>query len=189
MSDINEPSWADVEAAATKMFSVWHDGSELEWAKEVWGHLYAAGLVGGETVVEVTVANLRLVALARIYQEFSGLAWDENPETPMEYLAEDLKIDPVALGILAAAGDIGEFEDFTEECDLREAALIAATNAQRAELFQCLKTAYGGETQLYTRLWHTRSADVEEDSEYEEFNVTGPNSMALKFVMNGFREG
>jgi len=171
MSDTENIKWEDVESGATKMFNVWVDGTELEWAKEAWSHLTAAGLVGARTTLDMTAANLRVVTLALIYQEFCGFAWDERPETPVHYLAEDLEIDPVALGILAAKADRDEFEEFTDDYRLREAALLAVTNSQRQEIF----------------LWHTRSLVAEENAEGNEFEVTGANSYALEYVRNGFR--
>jgi hypothetical protein len=105
----DESGWSDVSDAAGKMFNVWVDGHELEWAREAWGYLHPAGLEGEETSLKVTAAKLHLVTLARIYQEFCGLAWEENPETPVDYLAEDLDMDSVALGILAAASTDSEY--------------------------------------------------------------------------------
>jgi hypothetical protein len=185
MSTAFDNRWEEVEQAASKMFSVWTEGREREWAKEAWGHLHSAGLAGGNTALEITDANLQLVMLARIYEEFCGFAWDENPATPIEYLAEDLEIDPVALGILAAENQSVEFDGATDEHELREAALIAATEKHRAEIFECLKTACGGDIALYTRLSHTRSE--ENDVDGEEFEVTGSNSSALNYVLNGFQ--
>lgn len=139
------------------------------------------------TILEVTAAKLRLVTLAKIYQEFSGFAWDEDPETPLDYLAEDLEIDPVALGILAGKADWNDFEELTEDNYLFGVALETVTNNQRQEVFECLRNAYGDEFRLYSRLWHTRSARVERDSEGDEFKLTGANSRALEYVRNGFR--
>ena len=187
MSDTENIKWEDVESVATKMFNVWVDGTELEWAKEAWSHLTEAGLVGTTTILDMTAANLRLVTLALIYQEFCSFAWDENPDVPVGYLAEDLEIDAVALAVLGAKADPDEFEEFTDDHKLREAALLAVTNSQRQEIFECLKTAYGNEFRLYGRLWHTRSLTAEENSEGDEFEVTGANSSALEYVRNGFR--
>ncbi|TMA93748.1 MAG: hypothetical protein E6J74_17185 [Deltaproteobacteria bacterium] len=127
------------------------------------------------------------MTLARIYQEFCGLAWDENPETPIDYLAEDLHIDPVAIGVLAASTGCDELKEAVEEYELHEAALTAVTDNQRDEIFGCLKAAYGDEYRLYSRIWHTRSPLAEKDSEGDEFEVTGSNSTALEYVSNGFR--
>jgi hypothetical protein len=139
------------------------------------------------TILDITAAKLRRVTLARIYQEFSGFAWDENPETPVDYLAADRQIDPVALGILAAKAEPDNFEDFTEDDDLCTAALEIVTDSQRQEIFECLCTAYGTEFRIYSRIWHTRSAFAEEDSEGDEWEVTGANSSALEYVTNGFQ--
>jgi hypothetical protein len=185
MCDTDQTGWADVEQAAAKMFNVWTNGSELQWARQAWGHLSAAGLTGRDTVLESTASLLRLVTLARIYREFCGFAWEENPETPLAVLAEKLEVDPVALGILAAPTNPDQLEDAVDYCELREAALAAVTDSQRPEIFQCLKAAFGGENQLYSRLWHTRPE--QQDTEGEEFEVTGSNSVALEYVMNGFQ--
>jgi hypothetical protein len=187
MRDTENIKWEEVQSAATKMFSVWVDGTELEWAKEAWSYLAAAGLARATTILDATAANLRLVALARIYQQFCGFAWNENPDTPVDYLAEDLEIDPVALGILAANADPNKFAEFTGNYELREAALLAVTDSQRQEIFECLRASYGDEVRLYSRLWHTRSPVAEENTEYDEFEVTDANSSALEYVRNGFR--
>ena len=187
MSDNENIAWEEVEGAATNMFNVWIDGTELEWAKEAWSHLAAADLVSAISILDATATKLRLVTLARIYQEFCGLAWDENPETPLDYLAEDLKIDPVALGILAGKADPDNFEELTDDDNLTENALLAVVNSQRTEIFDCLSAAYGDAIRLYSRIWHTRSEDAEKDSEGDEFEVTDPNAAALDYVKQSFR--
>jgi hypothetical protein len=181
--------WTFVEDAAARMFKIWTDGSELDWAKEAWGHLYNGGLTGGSTILEETASKLRLVALACIYQEFCGCAFDENPEVPVDNLAEDLEINPVALGILARSARDEGFGDYGHYSDLREAALIAVTEGQRPEIFQCLEKGYGGVVPLYTRLWHTRESPADEESkdDGEEFEINRPNTNAIQYVMNGFR--
>ena len=187
MSGTQKVKWDEIETAAAKMFNVWIDGAEVKWAKEAWKHLAKAGLTEATTILEITATKLRLVTLARIYQEFSGFAWDENPEPPLDYLAEDLEIDPVALGILAGKADPNDFEDLTEDDYLLGAALQTVTDSQRQEIFECLRTAYGDDFRLYSRLWHTRSALAERDSEGDEFELTGANSSALEYVRNGFQ--
>jgi hypothetical protein len=191
MKAIDDNGWEEVRIAAEEMFTVWEDGAELEWAEEAWQHLYAAGLVGGESALETTASNLRLVTLARVYQEFCGLVWDVNPDTPIAYLAENLEIDPVALGILAAMQGVNQFEECADELALHEAALIAASDGQRIDIADCLKKAYGGDAALYSRLWHTRSADAdaEDDGEGDENADSSANSFGLNYVMNGFQNG
>jgi hypothetical protein len=75
--------WEDVSAAAAGMFNVWFGGSELEWAKECWSHFTKAGLTGNLSILEDTESRMRLLTLARIYHEFSWIAWEEDPETPI----------------------------------------------------------------------------------------------------------
>lgn len=188
MSTSEETGWNEVRDAASRMFYVWDCGGELAWAEEAWAHLYEAGLANDGSILEHTAAKLRLVTLARVYEEFSGLAWDENPETPLDYLAEDLDIDNLALGILAASAG-GDFEDTADEYELRELALLAVTNRQRREVFECLSAAYGGAINLYTRLWKTRSPDQGEDCDGEEFEPTPRKANAMHFVTSGFQQG
>ena len=47
MSDTTNDGWADVKDAASKMFNLWCDGRELEWAREAWGHLFLNHRGGG----------------------------------------------------------------------------------------------------------------------------------------------
>ena len=187
MSSGNHIQWQEVEDAASKMFAVWSGGSELAWAKECWGHLSQAVLTGNSTVMETTASYLRLVALARIYGEFCGCAWDENPETDAHTLAEDLEIDLVALGILAAATGRDDFDEAGDDYELREAALLTVTDSMRGEIFACLAKACGDEVKLYSRMAQTKRSPDDDDGG-DEFEVTGPNSAAYGFVTEGFRK-
>jgi hypothetical protein len=181
-------TWEEVSKAASKMFNVWFGDGEIKWVEECWRHFGEAGLTGISTPLEATATLLRLVTLARVYEEFCGLAWDENPETPIHYLAEDLKLDALALGILGAVASPEVFDNAQDEYELREAALAAATEAQRQEIFDCLVKAYGSDIQLYSRMSQTNKQDQTE-SDYSEFEVIGPNALALSFVIKGFQQG
>lgn len=191
MSAHNEIGWEDVEDAAAKIFNVWYIGSELEWAKEVWDHLGKAGLNQASGVLERTKVSLRLVTLGRIYHEFCGCAWDENPDWPIGDFAEDLEIDPVALGLVAAEKGVDQSDYWLDdESDLRESALIKASDAMRREIFDCLKQAYGNEIQLYSRMRQTHQPELRDsddlEHDFEEFEVTGNNMYALNYVQQGF---
>lgn len=56
----------------------------------------------------------------------------------------------------------------------------------RSEVHECLSEAYGSDMQLYSRMSKTNRIE-DEDSDGEEFEVTGSNSVALSYVMNGFQ--
>lgn len=178
-------TWEDVEAPASKMFRVWVDGGELHWARECWSHFAEAGLNRAGCIIETTTTYLRLVELSRIYEEFSGFAWDENPETPLGYLAEDLEIHPIALGMIASEFLRENMQDFQDDTGLHQAALESACSAQRLEIFRCLSNAYGGAECLYSRMFHTHPSAVADDD--SEFEVTQANSAAFEFVTNGFK--
>ena len=110
------------------------------------------------------------------------------------YLAEELDIDLVALGVIAASTGREWLEDVGDEADLRNSALIVATDGLRPEIHKCLCKAYGNEIALYSRMSRTRHSvhpdeTDDNDDDGEEFEVTGPNSCALQFVMDGFKSG
>lgn len=183
-------SWESVEDAALKMFNVWHLGGELEWAEECWKHFQKSGLASDRSALSRTEAQIRLVTLALIYEEFSGYAWDESPESPIDYLAEDLEIDPVALGMLVVRSQpdfFNDVEDINDEVELREMALTTVTNIQRTEIHACLCAAYGGEIELYSRMSRTYPHDAPDGNDGDEYSVTPGNCRALQYVQNGFK--
>lgn len=179
-------AWEEIAPAASKMFHVWCGSGETKWVEECWQHLGEAGLTDKTTLLEETATYLRLVSLAQVYEEFCGCAWDENPGTPLSDLADELEIDPLALGILGAIAGPDAFDDEADDSELREIALSAATAKQRVEIFSCLCKAYGGAVQLYSRMSKTNQQAGEEDNG-NEFEVTGSNGIAISYVMNGFR--
>lgn len=175
--------WEEIESAARQMFHVWMGNGEIEWVKECWDHFESKGLTRNTGPLETTATHLRLLALVRIYEQFCGYAWDENPETPLSYLSEKLRIDPLALGILAGAALPTIFNADLDEFDLLDAALIAATDAMRKEIHTCLADAYGGDLALYSRMATTH---LPTDADADEFRITSINYPALEFVTEGF---
>lgn len=181
--------WEEVEEAAEHMFEMWLFGSEHEFAKEAWGHLFAAGLVSFKSLIESTASKLRLLTLAVAYREFGRVAWEEDRGDSLNDLVEGLDVDPVALGILASRTGANDFSRIIEGDDLFEIALRVVTKNERKTVFECLKRAYGDEIKLYSRMWHTKCSECDEDCEGDEFEVTGPNSVSLRFIECGFVEG
>jgi len=186
--DYDRVTWEDVATAASKMFHVWCGDGEIKWVEECWRHLGEAGLTEKTTLLEETATYLRLVTLAQVYEEFCGCAWDENPDSSLSDFADELEINPLALGILGATASPDAFDDAAEDYELRNAALFAISDSQRPEIFACLCKAYGGDVQLYSRMSKTNQSASDED-DGDEFEVTGSNGVALSYVMNGFRQG
>jgi hypothetical protein len=174
--------WDEIEKAASGMFNVWTSGGDLAFAKECWGHLSAAGLADDDNIVFRTEAYLRLIALRVIYGEFCAAKWDASADTEIIFLAEDLGIDRLALGLLASphlAGDV-YIEDDRE---LFERALTVASEAVRSETFECLRRAYGGEIGLYQRLCRT---DDDRSEDYaSDVDLSGNNMAAFEFIDRG----
>jgi hypothetical protein len=195
--------WEEVEDAARSIFSVWAFGSELEWARECWGHFQRAGLASYEGELETTAAYLRLVTLGSAYREFCAIMWDEDTtDIPLTHLSEGLPINPIALGLLAARDLDGDFEGACDEQALEARSLASAISLLLPEVYGCLTEAYGDEVQLYSRMARTQTSGDDEDEERDDsndndeiffhpsiFEPTGRNSSALSFVSNGFQNG
>jgi hypothetical protein len=186
--------WDEVEDPAGQMFRVWSFQGELKWAKECWEHFEKAGLTSREDLLEETKSYLRLIALAKIYEEFSGYMWDENPRTPISYFAEELDINPIALAVIAKEDPDFEAGGIDDEHKLHEHALEMAVRQFRGEIHGCLADAYGGENALYSRMARTtEGTDLEENPELaddmEEFSATVSHSRAWSFVSNAFQDG
>lgn len=180
--------WEEVESSAVEMFSIWMSGADLAWAKEAWGHLGRAGLTPQGSIIEATSTRIRLVTLARICHEFCDCGWDETPCPLGLLIPDDLDIDDVALGILAGACE-APFDDIDLDAghDLRIAALAAVSNSQRHEIFECLKSAYGGgRAGLYKRLWCIGSGCDEDEAAASAFQASEGNMRGWNYVMGGF---
>ena len=192
MSSSNGIPWDEVEDAASRMFRVWALGGELDWARECWGHFAKDGLTSGASVMDTTKSHLRLLTLAKVYEEFAARMWDENHDSDLTSLSEKLEIDPVALGVIVAEDAELEAEEFDEPLDLREHALKLATDELRPDIHCCLAAAYGGEGALYSRMAKTSKIPDPDDEQpaddCEEFSVTGPHVRAWEFVSNCFQE-
>lgn len=180
-------SWEEIEEPASRIFNVLESGGDLSWAKEVWSYLAEAGLTHDFNFIDKTRVCLRLITLARISEEFSAAKEGDGILRSITQIAEELWIDPLALGVLAADTGVN-FESCSDELELREACLDAASNLYRAELFKCLVSAYGSESNLYFRLSGMKqnvSGDTLADPRDSE--PTGPNLNAYDFVKNGFK--
>ncbi len=170
------------------MFNIWESGGDLVFAKECWSHLAEAGLNCDDTVVARTETLLRLIVLRQIAADFSAAKWDENAETEITHLVESLAIDSLCLGLLAAPHleHAGAF--FEDEYELREAALAAVADALRAETFDRIRAAYGGQTALYRRLSAMAgSEDVDYNDQEYDFEANANNLAGFEFSEHGRR--
>jgi hypothetical protein len=176
-------AWPDIEAAASRMFNVWTSGGDFDIAREAWSHLEAAGLTDDGSPALATESRLRLIALCRIYEGFCAAKWDENPDTPVTLLAEDLEIDRLSLGLLAAPKlEPGDWL-FADEFEAYRNALTSAVKVLQPQVHDCLRAAYGGDTGFYQRLSRTRSNSDERDD--DDFYLEGGNVDAYAFVKCG----
>ncbi|MBT9373329.1 hypothetical protein [Rhizobium sp. CSW-27] len=180
--------WEDIEKVASQMFNIWASGGDFVFAKECWVHLAEAGLTDDDTAVTRTETLLRLVVLRQIIADFSAAKWGENAETEITYLVEGLAIDSLCLGLLAAPHLEHSGALFEDEYELREAALAAVADALKAETFDCIRTAYGGQTALYRRLSAMAGGgDVDYNDQEYDFEANGNDLNGFEFSEHGRR--
>ncbi len=160
---------------------VWTSGGDLSFAKECWSHLAAAGLTSDDSILDLTRTHLRLLALRLIYGEFCLAKWGDEFEAPISFLAEDLYINPLALGLIAS-GYLEHGEDFlSDEYELHKAALSTATDVLKPEVFSCLISAYEGDIGLFRRMSRTIGNFDNDDDASDGATVSGDLD-ALSFI-------
>lgn len=174
--------WDEISDAASGIFNIWTSGGDLGFAKESWSHLVAGGLTSDDCVYELTRILLRLIALRLIYGEFCAAKWDEQSETSISYLVEDLDIDPLSLGLIAA-DYLAPGSELGDRFSLRGAALEAAVERLKPEVFACLLNSYGGTVEFYFRLSRTAGSLAVNDDSGDGSTVTGDYA-ALDFIRN-----
>jgi len=180
--------WEEIEKAAAQIFNIWESGGDVIFANECWSHLAEAGLTGDDTTVTRTETLLRLVVLRQIVADFSAAKWDENAETEITYMVESLAIDSLCLGLLAAPHLEHGGALFEDEYELREAALAAVAEALKAETFDCIQAAFGGQTVLYQRLSAMAgSEDVDYNNQENDFEANANNLPGFEFSEHGRR--
>jgi len=174
--------WDEISDAASRIFSIWTSKGDLVFAKESWSHLAADGLTSDDCVYDLTRTFLRLVSLRLLYGEFCATKWDEQSEPPIQFLVEDLEIDPLALGLIAAHW-LEPGSEYLDEFSLRDAALTAAVEGLKPETFSCLLKAYGGPIGFYSRLSRTAGNLDEDDDNGDGATVSG-DCAAFDFIRN-----
>ena len=180
--DTMKIEWQDIDAGARKIFNIWGSGGDYHFGREAWAHLTTQGLTDDTGLVSRMLALARLIVVRQICEEFARVKWDENAEMELCDYADDLEIDPFALGFTIAKLSATEAFDVDETGDARSAALLAVCAAVRPEVVRCLKDAYGGTKGFYDRLCRTASDDDENDSDDGDFN--GHNLAVYSHVEN-----
>jgi hypothetical protein len=180
-------TWIDIEPRASTMFNIWNSGGDLDFAKEAWGHLISAGLAGESGPADETRSLLRLLVLRKICGEFSCVKWEEG--TGDEWCEVDIELDPVALGVLAGEYLKGEAFAYSEERELKSAAIVAVTDALLPEVVRCLLKAYGGTQGLYARLCGIAgngegTGEDEDEDDPTDYEAIGNNLVAFEYVDN-----
>ncbi len=152
-------NWEDVACAGDDIFNVWFGNPELQWAKVAWQKLREAGLTTYGSEIERHVVLCRLLVFGGIYHDFCRMAWDEWPDRPYGYMAEELELDHFILGRL--------YERLPDKCKDDEIkpfdALEPVVEAERSAVVSALLDGFGSETALYMSLLNSQKTHDEED--------------------------
>src|SRR5258705_8654160 len=93
----------ELEPLASEWDCVWNDKEKLEWAKQAWGFITAAGLTEYSTPLERAKVVIRFLALAGIFSDFCEIAFSDGHRPEHLYIATELNVTPFQLGQLAGS--------------------------------------------------------------------------------------
>ena len=146
MSEQGSVTYAAMERAAKRLFCVWSGDKDVEWGRTAWDHLDAQGLITYASDAERVRVLARLAALAALYSEFTGIAFDEP--APPEYGEWVHYLDLDRDTLLHTAP--GNFEDTYTGAGR---ALSALVEAELPAVYYALVDGYGSIHQLFVWLW------------------------------------
>jgi len=148
--------WEEVKGAAQAAFNVWVSGGELQWAKEVWERMVAAGFANYSNEIERHRVAVLFLGLAGLYRDFCSLAWNERDEPTYSYWGEELHLDQFVIGQLVGPDP---------RIDKNE-GLSHLVNAARPQVTRLLTQLFGSVDSLFVALWRTgQECTNEEDDE------------------------
>lgn len=191
------PDWIEVSDNANAIFNVWTDGSDLRWAEQVWKIIEEGNLLAGDDLVSFTEARMYLATLAVIYHEFCGLAFDNGTPPSASELADELDLDRLSLGILAAeASEDEDWRDSGDDYELFELAAQAVSRSMRPYLYDCLFEFFKSDWAMFHSLYQSQNftqvipdEDKIADSGMTENASISPNIlMAYQFLDARFTE-
>ena len=185
---VDDVSWEDLREKHF-MFHVWRDGKELEWAKDAWIRLSAAGLTSFETENERTQVCVRLMVLAEAYETFAEITFEESANKDVLDWAEGLHLQPFHVGrwIGEIGTEITEIEANEQEDEVLCEAYDGLIKEQRPIVHRALATSHGGCEKLYLSMYRVNESCDKEET--QAWDVTFANSNGLEYITNGFRRG
>ena len=163
--------WLDIEIPAKKLFDIWVDQPELEWAKVAWRALDEQGLTRYSNQLEKQQVLINLLSLAFVYHEFCKKAFDED--SGLEYQISDLcqtleenglYISVFYLGLIYQSDEHQfnhEFVSIECEKELLPELLIGAAYKNQLNITKALVLGFGSRTDLFISLWNSTKSDDE----------------------------
>ena len=143
--------WDEVAPVAPDAFGKWTHGRELLWAEVAWNKLAQQGLTTFVDELDRCRVAARFVALALIYNDWSGIVDEEYDELDLATLAGEIEINAFRLGQLIGASKT--LNSVYEESELVERAIAHLADVERPTVAKALLTGFGSEESLFLSLW------------------------------------
>ena len=171
--------WEAVEQRATAMFDLHHRERGLAWARQAWTYLKMHEMTRCCDSFSTGLVNLRLVALALVYDEYSKAAWNiSKGYTPLQW-ATGMHFSQFALGKLCGL-DPEPIMGNTDE-EMSASTIEYHAMELRWEVCKTLVTYLGSVDALHGTLWYTRY-DPEDPKAPNAFALAGSQNAALAYL-------
>ena len=144
--------------------TIWTNEYELYWYQHAWDILEQAGVTVYHNTLEYYQIIFYAIVLVHVYGTFCGYAFDENENTDLEDLAED--IPDIALGQLVKA-----LLPYSDYCEDRVEAINAIFDTLKYDVFRFLKSKMT-ESEVFAWMYCTAyspAVEAEYDEELEEY--------------------
>lgn len=138
---------------------VWCSGYEKYWFEHAWNVLTRQGMTGFDNSREYYEVWIRAVALARVYHQFCGMAFDENTEPYYtDYIDDEVPM-------LVVAQLLGSRLPKDEICEENESELLLVlVDIVKFEVFQILSRELS-EADVYAWMYCTGDSSYFDDED------------------------
>lgn len=160
-------AWGDVDPLARRVFNIWTDRGDYEWARTAWAILGEHGLAfrgDPNDSNEETRVRLRLLVLGALYHAFARRAWGEGDADIESWAQEDSYLSDIEdwgslmPGMFGPPDEDGRMEVISETkfADWGENGLLAPMRLEHPSVLKALVAGWGGETEFFVALWQSR---------------------------------
>lgn len=147
---VDHVHWSELEEVAPNLFTVWVGHPEVAWARQAWKALRRANLTSYRDELEKQRVLIRFMALAVIYIEFCGQAWEETVEPRVGDWASDLRLSPFRIVQIVGEDFVAEW--YVDDNDMLRHAAEMLIVEERPRVIRALVAYYGDLQELFVVL-------------------------------------